>query len=183
MKQLSMPYKSSFLEGMLPGLNFSFFLEPCKNIHQICFPATGNPRMNLPRVNQSMKAWSKRYYNTLVNLRWFWVHYIPFRQTCLGFSTFPLCRQLNQISRAYRPSSLVGCLQTWSEATQPNPQGYIPWTIPGKSCCFVYVLDQTQSWLSIVHHHLLCNLETSAMINIILDVILDLRSFILDLSS
>ncbi len=29
-------------------------------------------------------------YNTLVYLRWFWVHYIPSLQTCSGFSTFPL---------------------------------------------------------------------------------------------
>ena len=29
------------------------------------------------------------YYNTLVYLRWFWVHYIPSLQTCLGFSTLP----------------------------------------------------------------------------------------------
>ncbi len=27
------------------------------------------------------------YYNTLLYLRWFWVHYIPSLQACLGFST------------------------------------------------------------------------------------------------
>ncbi len=32
------------------------------------------------------------YYNTLVNFRWFWVHYIPSLHTCVCFSTFPLNR-------------------------------------------------------------------------------------------